>query len=154
MKLVRPSLPRDVTYLSAHLREDDLRELLAAGSPGPRQALQDGLDYSRECFSVVDAEDNAQVMFGVVPGETPEIGYVWLLGSAAINQEPIKFLRHCKRWVDKLQSDFPVLTNSVDKRNKLHIQWLRWLGFTFLREVRGNGPGGLPFIEFARIQHV
>ncbi|MBY3320706.1 MULTISPECIES: phage protein Gp13 family protein [Rhizobium] len=150
----RPSRPEDVTYLAPRLREADRQELLAAGAPGPEQSLRDGLMLSKNCISVVDDEDRAVAMFGVCPSPVEGLGYIWLLGSDDIKQNKTRFLRRSKQWVDTFHQDFTVLTNYVDQRNEVHITWLRWLGFKFLRIVNAPGPGNLPFYEFARIRNV
>ncbi|MGV2169641.1 hypothetical protein ACQZ40_25060 [Agrobacterium sp. 16-172Ci] len=150
----RHSRPEDVTYLAPRLRPEDLRELLAAGSPSAEQALEDGLKLSRQCISVVDEEDNAVAMFGVCPSNEPELGYIWLLGSDEIKTNKTRFLRRSKLWVETFHEEFPVLANSVDQRNTVHLLWLRWLGFKFLRTVNSLGPGKEPFYEFARIKNV
>ncbi|QXV74663.1 putative internal virion protein [Rhizobium phage RHEph21] len=150
MLAVRPSTSKDVTYLAPRLRYDDLRELLAAGSASAEAALSDGLEHSRQCLTIHDEQDNAVAMFGVVPAGDP-VGYVWLLGSDQIQFNKTQFLRHSRIELEKLQHEFPLLTNCVDARNMVHIAWLRWLGFKFLRQVT---PGHLPFYEFARISNV
>ncbi len=38
----------------------------------------------------------------------------------------------------------------VDKRNKVHLKLLQFLGFKFLREFK-HGPNQLTFIEFCRV---
>lgn len=151
MLATRRSTPEDVTFLSQNLRAEDLRELLAAGSPSAEQSLSDGLHHSAECLTIHDEQGRAVAMFGVVPSVETGVGYVWLLGSDQLQFNKTQFLRRSREWVGALHQDFPVLTNFVDVRNEVHIAWLRWLGFKFLREVRGLGPGGLPFIEFARL---
>ncbi|MBB4345212.1 hypothetical protein [Rhizobium leguminosarum] len=150
----RHSLPEDVTYLAPRLREADLRELEAAGVPSAHQALQDGLRNSKHCISVVNDEDRAVAMFGCGRFTDDDVGYIWLLGSDEIKSNPTRFLRRSKLWVDIFHKDFPILTNFVDQRNTVHIHWIRWLGFSFLRTVNSEGPGNLPFYEFARIHHV
>ncbi|MFB2563649.1 phage protein Gp13 family protein [Rhizobium sp. IMFF44] len=150
----RPSQPEDVTYLAPRLREADRQELLAAGSPSPEQSLTDGLMLSKQCISIVDEEDRAVAMFGVCPSSEEGVGFVWLLGSDEIKRDKTKFLRRSKQWVDIFHEEFAVLTNFVDRRNEVHLKWLRWLGFKFLRIVNAPGPGNLPFYEFARIRNV
>ncbi|ARO29951.1 hypothetical protein NXC14_CH02002 [Rhizobium sp. NXC14] len=150
----RRSLPEDVTYLAPRLREADLRELQAAGSAGAEQSLQDGLRLSKDCITIINEDDKPVAMFGVCPSSEIDVGYVWLLGSDEIKQNKTRFLRHSKRWLETLHQDFPVLTNFVDQRNTVHLLWLRWLGFKFLRTVNAMGPGNLPFYEFVRISNV
>jgi hypothetical protein len=147
----RLSRPEDVTYLAPRLRDADRQELLAAGASSPEQSLQEGLKLSKSCVSIVDDQDNAVAMFGVCPSPDEGVGFIWLLGSDDIKQNKTRFLRRSKQWIETFHQEFPVLTNFVDQRNEVHLLWLRWLGFKFLRTVNAPGPGNLPFYEFARI---
>ena len=42
------------------------------------------------------------------------------------------------------------MVNYVDSRHHRAVKWLKWLGFSFIREAR-MGPSDLPFYEFARL---
>lgn len=151
----RPSVWRDAHYLSARLRLADIQELKASGTADPLVALTEGLKHSKQCFSIVDHEDNAQAMFGVVPHPTnPDFGYIWLLGSDALTEQPYRFLRHSGDWLKQLSEGFLIIGNAVDKRNTVHIKWLKWLGFIFSKEIKGAGEGGYPFIQFVRLSDV
>ena len=52
-----------------------------------------------------------------------------------------------KRYIDGREE--PLLWNVVDKRNRVHMRLLKFLGFKFLREFP-YGPNQLTFIEFAK----
>ena len=55
-----------------------------------------------------------------------------------------QFLRESRTWLERIGSQYELLTNVVHEDNHLHHKWLRFLGFTFIRREK-------PFIEFARI---
>ena len=78
-----------------------------------------------------------------------EGGIVWMLCTPAINKYPISFAREAKRWVESRPE--PLLWNVVDKRNRVHLKLLKFLGFKFLREFN-YGPNQLSFIEFCRVR--
>lgn len=80
----------------------------------------------------------------------PEVGQVWLVLSDEVFKRQHAFLRRSPLMVEALHTKWPLLTNLADERNTVHLKWLRWLGFKFLRRVH-LGPQALPFIEFARI---
>lgn len=83
-------------------------------------------------------------MFGVVPWDDGSgVGNVWLLGTPAIEDIKVPFLRQSRSWLDRISKGFTGLRNHVHENNVLHIRWLRWLEFTFIR--RHNG-----FMEFAK----
>ena len=81
-------------------------------------------------------------------GVGPE-GQVWMLCTPAILEYPITFAREAKRFIESRPE--PLLWNIVDKRNKVHIKLLRFLGFKFLRKI-SHGPNNLSFIEFCRVR--
>ena len=61
------------------------------------------------------------------------------------------FLRRSKVELDKIIQEYPVLFNVVDARNKIHVRWLQWMGFTFIKKHSEYGPEGRLFYEFVRI---
>ena len=72
-----------------------------------------------------------------------------MLCTHAIYEYPLTFAREAKRFVESRPE--PLLWNIVDKRNKVHLKLLRFLGFKFLREI-SHGPNNLSFIEFCRVR--
>lgn len=154
MEKVRYSVSEDAALLASNLRDEDLREIEAAGTADPLVALEAGFECSRHCLTVVDESNTPLTMFGVAPSPDPLVGYVWLLSSPALDQYKIKFLRNSSRWVQAFHVDYPILTNLADARNTVHLKWLKWLGFTFINKVPGAGPGNFPFYEFVRLKDV
>jgi len=61
------------------------------------------------------------------------------------------FLKESKAQLAKLHEQYPVLFNVVDARNEVHVRWLRYMGFTFIRKHPNWGPEGRLFYEFVRI---
>lgn len=87
-------------------------------------------------------------MFGCVLYSIPvRYGGVWLLGSDGVNTIRWKFLRESRKWLDVITQGCQVSGNVVDSRNELHVKWIRWLGYKFLRRLR---LGGAEFLEFAK----
>lgn len=144
---VRGYRPGDELFLAPRLRKADLMEIEAASGADPVDALRESAESSAPSCTIIDNEGNIAGMFGCVPD-----GRVWLLGSDALIQNPLRqqFLRECRQYVDALP--YPLLHNVIDIRNKVHIRWLRWMGFTFIGEPFPYGPHNLPFLKFVRIQ--
>jgi len=142
----------DIKYVADNMRQPDLDEIQALGKPDPHKALEECYrDSKPECYSGV--HKNIPVsMFGVVPHpDNPKQGSIWLLGTDQItNDVPISFLRWSRVFLPTLLKDYELVSNIVDKRNTMHIKWIKWLGFSFLREVI-YGPENRPFYEFARL---
>jgi hypothetical protein len=147
---VRGYLPGDEIELATRLRKADRDEIEAASGMEPVDALRVSAELSAPACSIIDNDwDEGEVvgMFGCVPD-----GTVWLLAADALVQPPLRrqFLRECRTYLDALP--YPLLHNVVDERNKVHIRWLQWMGFTFIGEPILVGPNKLPFRKFVRIQ--
>lgn len=149
--VARPARFEDAARLASDLRPADLQELAALRSD-PLAALLEAIEHSREAYAVTEGPQGALIaLFGVAPlPEAPAIGAPWMMASPRLERVARPFLRRCRGWVGHLGREFLMLTNAVDARNALHIAWLRWCGFTFLRRFPA-GPDGLPFLEFVRL---
>jgi hypothetical protein len=145
---VRPALPEDAVALAPKLRPADLREI-GIFNKTAIESLEDGINYSTKSYAIETPEDGVVGMFGVV-ATSANYGGVWLLASPGIERIKLTFLRHSAAWLRELARDFRVLGNMVDSRNTLHVHWLTWLGFRFLRKVPVPEKGA-ELIEFAKL---
>ena len=59
------------------------------------------------------------------------------------------FLRESRKVVNLLNHKYKLLWNYVDCRNELHLRWLKWCGFKFLRKIN-YGVNQKPFYEFIK----
>ena len=136
IEYLRNSEQTDVEYLAKNLRTEDEEEVIAGGFT-PVFALQFGLDHSSPCFTGLDpTTGNPAFMAGTSPCEYyTGFGRVWLLGTDAIARNPKRFLRHSHEIRDMLLAEYSAVYNYTYEKNTLHHNWLRWLGFTFLRRV-------------------
>jgi hypothetical protein len=141
----RISKLEDVDYLAIRLRFEDKREVLDATGSTPYQALLGGYIQSEICFTIVDTKDVPVGMFGV-----SKEGAIWLLASDDIYRIRFSFLRESRKVIDFLNQKYPKLWNYVDSRNQLHLRWLKWCGFIFLRKVN-YGVNQKPFYEFIKL---
>jgi len=148
---VRSFQAGDAARVAAHLRDADMAEIAAHSGSTPYAALCRGVLGSEIACTVCSADATPVAVFGVGAG-----GVVWLLGTDALTTSPLakQFLRECRLHVALLQERYPLLHNVIDERNVVHIRWLRWMGFVFLRRILHFGVGQRPFLEFARIKHV
>lgn len=146
----------DAEYIGTHLRQADLQEMHAVmgGHVDPVQALKYGIETSYFPF-VATIDGVPACVFGAVPEPHDDrFGSVWLMGTDAITNHPRTFLRHSKEYLEKVAEPFSLLWNCVDKRNDVHIRWLKWMGFTFIKEIPSFGEQRRPFLEFAKVTHV
>ena len=150
---VRYSRYYDVSLIAQDMRQADIDEVFACSGRSPKRALEYAMEHSTECFTVVAKQtDLPLAMFGYRTEGLCSI--VWMLGSNELYKYRMDFLRKSRKWCDYLQEQSPILYNLIDQRNTVHIRWLEWLGFKFVRVVPEYGVLSLPFIEFVRVNHV
>ena len=124
-----------------NLLPDDRREVEEGHGHDPVEIIPQCARLGQTVYFTVPNGDLAGVA-GVQPD-----GRIWMLCTPAIKKYPTTFAREAKRYVESRQEK--LLWNIVDKRNKVHIKLLRFLGFKFLRELK-HGPNQLSFMEFCR----
>jgi hypothetical protein len=142
---IRKTILTDVDYLAPRLRVEDKREILDSVGLNPYQALANGYNSSEICLTIIDTKDIPVGMFGV--GET---GIIWLLATPEIHRIRFSFLRESRKVVNLLNHKYKILWNFVDCRNELHLRWLKWCGFKFLRKIN-YGVNQKPFFEFIKL---
>ena len=150
---LRPSKLEDLESLSKNLREEDAREITAQSGASPKGGLLYSYFMSKPCLTTISRHCHVMSMGGVVPdGKTA--GRIWLLGCKAMFDDGIDkrwFLRESKKTLAIMQNKYPVLFNMVDARNEVHVKWIQWLGFTFIKKHLHWGPENRLFYEFVRI---
>ena len=148
---VRQSTQEDVEYLCDNLRPEDREEVLASHGT-TREALQTGFDESEECWTIIvtDTDEIAGIYRLSEYDETMAIP--WLLTTPAIKKVWLPFLRGSRKWVEEANQKYPLLTNAVDADYTVAINWLRFVGFTFIKKHEKWGVGNKPFLEFVRIR--
>lgn len=154
MITVRKTIVPDIPPIANEMRPEDREEVKAGSGDTPHKALMKGYLQSTECFTLVAPDGPLLGMFGYVKSKTEPCAAVWMLGTTKLFDYRWAFLRQSRHWVDYMQAQTPLLFNCVDQRNEVHINWLRWLGFKFVRIIPEYGIQKLPFIEFVRINHV
>lgn len=148
---VRGSETKDAYPLAPKLRAADLQEIEANVGEDVLTHLERSISVSTPCYTVLNVTNQPLAAFGVIPDcRDADVGKIWLLGSPELVSYPFLFLRHCKTWVESLQREYKVLWNFVDARNVVHIRWLKWSGFTFLRLIETHGVERRPFYEFEK----
>lgn len=151
---IRPALYRDAHIVGPRLRTADLREIRASIG---RQGI-DGLIWSlwhSDLAWTMDWEGLPIMVFGAseIAGANEGTGSIWMMSTPDVEDPKVRwpFLRNCRGIVNFIQEEFfPVLTNVVDCRNTLHIRWLQWMGFEFLREIPEYGHENRPYLHFYR----
>lgn len=149
VSMFRPYSVSDAVYLSEHIREDDRKEVEAAGT-----TVMDALVHGGLCRGVaytgVGPSGHPACVFGVNK-VTRDTGLVWLLGTPEIEKIPVTFLRKSMQVLDRLYevTCTRLLYNHTWEGNPVHHKWLKWLGFTFLDDVQIEQE---TFHTFARLR--
>ena len=138
----------DCIYFSEHLRKEDIQEIQAVTGLPPLLSLLTGLKMSSVPLVICNPDCKPVAMLGVVPNGL--IGFIWMVGTDDLKKISISFLRNSKDVCDVLKGKHQILHNYVDKRNKLHINWLKWMGFSIINEVN-YGIENRKFYEFVKI---
>ena len=142
---IRKTIPKDIDFLAPRLRYEDKREILDSTGLNPYQALAECFNCSEISLTIVDTKNIPVGIFGV-----SEDGAIWLLATPDIKRIRFSFLRESRKVVNLLNHKYKVLWNFVDCRNELHLRWLKWCGFTFLRKLN-YGVNQKPFYEFIKL---
>lgn len=149
-----PAKMSDAKELLENIREEDLREIKAAGSKNPLESIEHGILFSSLTgftYAVRDLEGRLCMVFGVLQSHlTTNAGIVWMLGTNCIESVAFEFLRHCKEWVKKMNELFPYLYNMIDSRNTMHLKWLQWCGFDLVKSYFNYGTCETAFIHFEK----
>ena len=150
---IRPAEGVDIDIIACDMRPADLAEIAAAGTADPFEALFNSMELSMPSCYTITTDGLPIAMFGTARVELiPDFASIWLLGTEEIERHPKSFLRLCKKKLPQYIAPYDMLFNVMDVRNTLHVKFVKWLGFTFIRE-RSFGPEGLPFYEFALINN-
>jgi hypothetical protein len=151
MLTVRRATPEDAVSLAKRLRKADLKEISAVGRTSPEESLMVGVLSPDSCYVAVDENDVPHIIFGTHPSDDHFLGYVWMMASEQITEHWVQILRETRPWIDTIRNHYRVLANAVHADNTVHIRWLRWAGFTFLKEYTFNGNR---FYEFAKLTDI
>lgn len=151
MLTARPYQPSDFYHLIWGLRAADRAELRAASGLGVTEALKRSLAATPDPMVGANEYGLPVCVGGVVPFGDGMRGAVWAVATVDVEGHRVSFLRRSIPWVKRWQEQYPILTNAVDERNTVHIEWLKWLGFTFINRHPHYGAERRPFLEFVRV---
>ena len=124
---------------------DRLENEAASGRPLDR-VLQASLDLSTHAWAAL-LDGKPAAIWGAGPLSLLNgKGSPWLIGTTAIEENPLVFLRLSRRYIVEIARVYQMLENHVDARNAKAIAWLAWLGFT----IEGPSPYGVQQMPFHR----
>ncbi len=149
---VRPATQADALQVARELRVEDVNEMRAIMGPDVAMSvvLQRHVMEADLAFTVCK-EEHPVAIFGTKQ-IMPNVSTIGLLSSPMIKEIKYTLCRHSKHWVDRLHLNNDLLLNIVHCDNTVHIQWLSWLGFTFVNRLKGFGANGEDFYEFSKLK--
>ena len=148
---VRNTHKDDLDHLAENLREADVQELYAQSGFTPEIALKLALLFSRQCKTMCDLEGTPIGVFGVSDTQTAGLGSIWMMATPDLLKHQRQFLRECREGIYEVSQGYSCVFNYTDARNTVHHRWLKWCGFTFIKEHKNFGQENEPFYEFVKI---
>ena len=138
----------EVKDVAANLRKEDFQEGLALRGIDIRPWMVE--NYNPGCTYVMknSAGDNVGLC-GVDDVGNLE-GLIWMVATPKLLDHQIEFLRHGRLWIEEATRPYKVVGNIVHAKNEVHLKWLKWCGFTFLRKIQA-GPFKEDFYEFLKV---
>ena len=146
---IRLTVLEDVEYLAPRLRFEDKREILSATGLTPYEGLFFSYQNSTASFTIVNSKNIPVSIFGINRINN-SLSTIWLMATDGLKEIEKPFLKQNKQLINFLAKKYKILWNFVDCRNELHIKWLRWCGFKFLRKTN-YGVLNQPFYEIIKI---
>ncbi|MEG3641095.1 hypothetical protein [Magnetococcus sp. PR-3] len=144
---VIPATQAHVDFVLKHIRpQDRMAAWIYTGKP-IEQALPETVAATPDCHSVLVAGEPVALCGVAVASLLGGVGMPWVLGTEAMTQNPIRFLRHSRRMVVQMRRAWPHLVNVVADDNTPVKQWLQWLGFE-LSAPFAYGRAGRMFRRF------
>lgn len=143
--VIVPAAIAHVYLLAANMRAADRAEAVGLGAD-PKRALR--LSFRQALMRRTAFVDGAiAAMWGLAGDCLSDVGYPWLVTSAAIERLPLTFVREGRRQLAAMLRLKPILENVVAADYAGAVRFLEILGFT-LEEPIAMGPAGLPYRKF------
>lgn len=143
----RKATVEDALYVANNLRPEDLAECMGLGHTP--LALPFVVVSSDVAVVFCDVDGTIGGIAGISPDKTPDVGIIWMLCTPHLTRKPHTFVRQARKWL-KEQSEYRLIWNVADARNKFHHKLLKLLGFSALRTVYPP-PHYLPYLEIVKL---
>lgn len=139
----------DAEELDKLVRDADRREFEEMTALPFVKMVKIGILMSDKVFTLRHIDGTLGGILGVSP-IADRVGIVWMACTDTIEKRPTVFLRNSKEVLEVLMEGYDMIHNVVDERNTVHMKWLKWLGFDFIRKTT-HGPKQVPVWEFAKL---
>ncbi|WP_257284561.1 phage protein Gp13 family protein [Endozoicomonas sp. SESOKO1] len=145
---LRQATLQDAIELAGKLRQGDLNELQALGHTNIDECLMSSFNVSHIAYALT-LEDELIGIQGLAKGLNDKHGAIWAMGSERTKEVPRDIVRLGFEFTNECLGHYPAVGNMVYCNNKLHIRWLKLIGYTFIRELNYNNNN---FYEFVKIK--
>jgi hypothetical protein len=149
---VRDTQSCDIVKIALHMRPEDVAEVKALSGRSPHTALLEGWTIEGAITKTVCLGNGLPcAIYGVVPTDTPKAGFIWMLAADNFIHLKRQFVRETRRHINDLCKDYDLVYNFTDARNAMHHKWIKYAGFSIIKEHAHFGVEQRPFYEFAKI---
>ena len=117
----------------------------------PESALRAGCDTAKWWYGMLEGQ--VECAFGICPGEGPNVGVPWYLGTHRVFRGAAlrDLLTRGRAFLyEHAITDEHYLVNFVSEQNHKSIRWLKYMGFTIGGTTYFNQH---PFLEFSLCVH-
>lgn len=101
-------------------------------------------------YVVFNSQGVNVALAGVAPREDGS-AMIWMIATDDLERHSLEFLRYSRTFIEQVSEPFTHTFNWVHADNEVHIKWLKWCGFTFVKLHESFGASGESFYEFLRI---
>lgn len=135
MITVERATEEDIREFAANIRDMDAKEVEVMSGIPFKDQVEDLIKYRKD--TKVVKYNGVILCIGGWYHEMLDWGLYsegvvgWMLLTNAVEDHKIEFLRWSKELVKTLLEAYPAITNVVDSRNLLHVQYLDFLGAKF-----------------------
>lgn len=149
---IAPARVEDAIQIAPYLRSADKAELEAAtGYTKHVHTLINGIGLGKAWVIrwKLGYIELPIVLFGVMP-LSKTIGIPWMVATDDLLKHKKFILKHSREYVAKMLELYPDgLLNYIDVRNKVHIAYIKHLGFEIDELTDSYGAAKLPFYRFS-----
>ena len=145
----RKATKGDVLDVAHRLREADIAEGEAMLGMDPKQWLTFA-DLTRT-WVIYNAKNENVALAGVEPLPGDNSALIWMVATDQLEKHSIEFLKYSRPFIEEITRPYDLVFNWVHADNAVHLKWLKWCGFTFIKFHERFGVSGVPFYTFVRI---
>lgn len=149
--IIRKATEADCHELFPRLRQQDRKEIALSSGDDSVAVLLRSWRASDECWVAVES-GHPICIYGVAPVDG--LGSPWMVATPEVYRHAKRLVRDGRKWVERIQADYPELFNFVYVENRASIAWLHALGFTIGELIEEYGACRAPFYHFYRERNV